>query len=50
VPGNSPYWLQLWLEKIGGLILTTVAVMQGAPFWFDLLKRLTTRPSPPANA
>lgn len=43
VPGNSPYWLQLWLEKIGGLILTTVAVMQGAPFWFDLLKRATGR-------
>jgi len=41
VPGNSPYWLTLWLEKIGGLILTTVAVMQGAPFWFDLLKRAT---------
>lgn len=43
VPGNSPYWWQLWLEKIGGLILTTVAVMQGAPFWFDLLKRATGR-------
>lgn len=43
VPGNSPYWWQLWLEKIGGLILTTVAVMQGAPFWFDMLKRATGR-------
>ncbi|GAB4525658.1 MAG: hypothetical protein OHK0046_41690 [Anaerolineae bacterium] len=29
-----------WFEKIIGLLLTTVAVSLGAPFWFDVLKRI----------
>lgn len=41
VPGNNDAWLSLLLQKIAGLLLTTIAVMQGAPFWFDLLKRAT---------
>jgi len=30
-----------WGTKIVGLILTTLAVCLGAPFWFDLLNRIT---------
>ena len=40
-PGNNPNWLGLILQKLIGLGLTTIAVAQGAPFWFDLLQRLT---------
>jgi len=40
-PGNNPDWLGTILRKMIGLIVTTIAVAQGAPFWFDLLKRLT---------
>lgn len=32
-----------WFQKIIGLALTTIAAAQGAPFWFDLLRRLTSR-------
>ena len=43
---------QEWAAKIAGLIISWFAVMMGAPFWFDLLKkfvpvRLTgTKPEP----
>jgi hypothetical protein len=39
-PGNSPHFLGLWLSKIVGLLITMVAVAQGAPFWFNVLNRL----------
>lgn len=29
-----------WLTKIFGLIISGFAAMQGAPFWFDILRRL----------
>lgn len=29
-----------WLKKVMGLILTALAVALGAPFWFDILKKL----------
>jgi hypothetical protein len=29
-----------WLEKIVGLLLSTLAMTFGAPFWFDLLKKV----------
>ncbi len=29
-----------WINKIIGLVLTTLAVSLGAPFWFDVLNRL----------
>jgi len=29
-----------WLQKVGGLLMSVVAVSLGAPFWFDLLNRL----------
>jgi len=39
-PGNNPGWLGLLLKKIIGIVLTTIAVSQGAPFWFDLMNRI----------
>jgi hypothetical protein len=30
-----------WLERVLGLLLTIVAVSLGAPFWFDMLSRIT---------
>lgn len=30
----------MWLVKLLGLILTGIAVTMGAPFWFDLLKKM----------
>jgi hypothetical protein len=41
VPGNSPDWLGNVIRKLIGWLATMVAVAQGAPFWFDLLRRLT---------
>ncbi len=38
-PANNAEWLSLLVTKIIGIALTTLAVMQGAPFWFDLLRR-----------
>jgi hypothetical protein len=29
-----------WLLKISGLLITMIALSQGAPFWFDLLKKV----------
>ncbi len=50
MPGNSPDWLSNILKKVVGLIVTMIAVAQGAPFWFDLLQRLTGGNSqPPAS-
>ena len=43
LPGGNPGWFGLLVEKLVGLLLTTIAVMQGAPFWFDLLRRATGR-------
>lgn len=40
---NNPNWGMLLLQKVIGLTLTTIAVMQGAPFWFDLLRKATGR-------
>jgi hypothetical protein len=41
LPWNNPGWLGLVLQKIIGLLVTMIAIAQGAPFWFDLLNRLT---------
>jgi hypothetical protein len=40
-PGNNPNWFGLVLQKLVGIIITTIAVAQGAPFWFDLLRKIT---------
>jgi hypothetical protein len=39
---GPPNWLALTLLKLSGLLLSMVAVAQGAPFWFDLLGRVTS--------
>lgn len=41
MPANNANWFVLWLTKAMGLILTTVAIAQGAPFWFGLLRKLS---------
>ncbi len=40
---------RLWLYKLLGLLLTVLALSQGAPFWFDLLSK-TVRSSGPRPA
>jgi len=39
---NAPYIYDLsgWLQKFLGLLITGLAAAQGAPFWFDILKRV----------
>ena len=37
---NAPTDTAGWLLKVMGIILSAGAAAQGAPFWFDLLKRL----------
>jgi hypothetical protein len=39
-----------WLVKVLGLLITGAAAAQGAPFWFDLLKRLVNVRSTVTNA
>lgn len=39
-PSNNPNWFSLALQKVIGLVVTVIAIGQGAPFWFDLLRRL----------
>jgi hypothetical protein len=41
IPGNNPDWLGMLLQKVVGLAATMIAIAQGAPFWFDLLRRIT---------
>ncbi len=36
-------WLGLLIQKIVGILASTIAAAQGAPFWFDLLNRLAKR-------
>lgn len=38
-----------WLLKLAGLVITAVAVAQGAPFWYDLLNRLVSLRRPAAG-
>lgn len=37
---NLPHTLRGWLEKLAGLLFTTLAVSLGAPFWFEVLNKL----------
>lgn len=41
VPWNYNGWYFLWIMKIIGLGATMVAIAQGAPFWFGILRRLS---------
>jgi hypothetical protein len=40
-PSHMPRDFVEWFKKVMGLWLTTVAATLGAPFWFDVLKKLT---------
>jgi hypothetical protein len=37
---NLPIDLNGWLAKVLGMLITGAAAAQGAPFWFDILKKL----------
>jgi hypothetical protein len=39
---NAPVFTDIsgWLQKLLGLLITGLAAAQGAPFWFDILKKL----------
>ncbi len=40
LPGNSPDWFGSIIRKLIGFAVTVIAIGQGAPFWFDLIRRL----------
>ena len=44
VPPPSFNWAYAgyWASKLFGLFLTTIAIALGAPFWFDVLKKVST--------
>lgn len=45
-PGNgNPRWFALLVLKLIGLAVSAIAAAQGAPFWFDLLRKITSRSS-----
>src|SRR5262249_6489158 len=48
-PANNPEWFTNLVRKLVGFAATMVAVAQGAPFWFDLLRRLSGGNQPPAS-
>lgn len=39
-PDNNPDWFGLLIRKLLGMAVTVVAIGQGAPFWFDLIRRI----------
>lgn len=41
VPGNNDQWLYFWGLKALGILATTIAIAQGAPFWFNILRRIS---------
>jgi hypothetical protein len=41
--------VQEWLVKLFGFFLSGAAVAQGAPFWFDALKKLVELRSQPTQ-
>ncbi|MCS6994061.1 MAG: hypothetical protein NZP74_09565 [Anaerolineales bacterium] len=42
-------FVRFWFLKLLGLLMTTIAVAQGAPFWYDLLRKMTSVKSPGSN-
>ena len=40
LPQNLLGWGYIAAVKIVGILLTTIAVSLGAPFWFDMLNKL----------
>ena len=59
VPGNRETVVaegEAWWAKVAGILITWFAVLLGAPFWFDLLKKFVpvrqtgTKPHPSAGS
>jgi hypothetical protein len=53
-PRDLPDGLRGWAGKVVGILLTALALMLGAPFWFDLLSRfarlrISGAPPPPRD-
>jgi hypothetical protein len=48
LPLTKANWIG-WLTKLLGILLTGAAAAQGAPFWFDILKKLINVRSSGAN-
>ena len=40
IPWNNPNWFWLFAMKALGIVATMLAIGQGAPFWFNLLRQL----------
>jgi hypothetical protein len=57
LPTGNPDWFNNFIRKVVGIAVMMVAIAQGAPFWFDLLRRITSggrstttiAPSPTVN-
>lgn len=49
---NIPTTANGWVGKIVGILLSGMAAAQGAPYWFDIMRKLVTRnpPVPPQPA
>jgi hypothetical protein len=49
---DRPHSLKAWASKAIGILITTLALLLGAPFWFDLLGKLVSLrgSGPAANA
>jgi len=49
---NIPTTVNGWVAKIVGILLSGMAAAQGAPYWFDIMRKLVTRnpPVPPQPA
>jgi len=43
---NTPTDANGWVAKIIGILLSGMAAAQGAPYWFDLMRKLLTRNPP----
>lgn len=43
---NTPEDFNGWMVKFGGLLVSGAAAAQGAPFWFDVMRKLISRPKP----
>ena len=46
---NTPVDSTGWLAKLAGILITGLAAAQGAPFWFDILKKFVNVRSTGAN-
>jgi hypothetical protein len=46
---SFPDFAKFWLLKATGMLLTTMAVSQGAPFWYDVLRKMSEAKAPGSN-